>query len=150
MGRVSHLFLAVGSRQRMREVEAALALADQGFEGCRHARRGNRRQILLVDVETLDSFGLAPGQVRENVTTVGLPVNELLKGQWLEIGEAVLEVTGPCEPCSRMDEIRMGLQQELRGRRGTLCRVIEGGQVRIGDTIQPVAAVAAPQTGGTS
>ncbi len=104
---------------------------------------------LIVDSETLDSFGLQPGQIKENITTSGLRVNDLAKGQRLEIGQAVLEVTGPCEPCSRMDEIRMGLQQELHGQRGILCRVIEGGRIQRGDTIQLAPAdVAAPQIGG--
>ena len=71
---------------------------------------------------------------------------DLTKGQRLQIGEAILEVTGPCDPCSRMDEIRMGLQQELLGQRGTLCRVVEGGRIQRGDTIELAAATGA---GGT-
>jgi MOSC domain-containing protein YiiM len=149
MGQVAHLLLSIGSRQPMREAESALALADRGLEGCRHARPGSRRQILLVDSETLDSFGLQPGQIKENITTHGLRVNDLAPGQRIQVGQAILEVTGPCEPCSRMDEIRMGLQQELHGQRGTLCRVIEGGRIQRGDTIQLAAAgVAAPELGG--
>jgi hypothetical protein len=161
MSQVSHLFLATGSRRPMREVESALALTDRGLEGCQHGRAGSLRQVLLLDGETLKSFGLQPGQIKENITTSGLRVNDLVKGQRLEIGQAVLEVTGPCEPCSRMDEIRMGLQQELHGQRGTLCRVIEGGRILRGDTIQLAPAtgadcassprgnnVAAPEIGG--
>lgn len=150
MGQVSHLFLWTASRRPMREVESAVAFSDRGLEGCRHGRPGSSRQVLLMDSETLESFGLQPGQIRENITTCGLRVNDLARGQRLEIGPAVLEVTGPCEPCSRMDEIRMGLQKELRGQRGILCRVIEGGRIQRGDTIQlaPVG-VAAPQIGGT-
>jgi MOSC domain-containing protein YiiM len=133
----------------MREVESATAQADQGLEDCRHGRAGSRRQVLLVDSETLEGFGLQPGQIKENITTRGLSVNDLLPGQRLQVGEALLEVTGPCEPCARMDEIRMGLQQELQGQRGTLCRVIAGGRIGHGDAIQPVPAdVAAPKIGG--
>lgn len=132
----------------MHEVEDVLAVAERGLEGCRNARPGSRRQVLLMDSETLESFGLAPGQMKENITTHGLRLNDLAKGQRLEIGQAVLEVTGPCEPCARMDEIRMGLQQELNGKRGILCRVIEGGRIQRGDTIQAAAAIAAHKTGG--
>ena len=103
-----------------------------------------------MDGETLESFGLQPGQIKENITTSGLCVNDLAKGQRLAIGQSVLEVTGPCEPCARMDEIRMGLQQELYGQRGILCRVIEGGRIQRGDTIQLAPAdIAAPTIGGT-
>jgi MOSC domain-containing protein YiiM len=151
MGQVSHLFLAEGSRQPLREVESVMAVADRGFQGCRHARAGSKRQILLVDSETLDAFGLQAGQIRENVTTTGLRVNELAGGQRVAIGQAVFEVTGPCEPCARMDEIRMGLQQDLHGQRGTLCRVVESGRIQRGDTIQLADAnTAAPTIGGTT
>jgi MOSC domain-containing protein YiiM len=135
----------------MHEIEAAAAIADHGLEGCRHARPGSKRQVLLMDTETLHAFGLHPGETRENITTTGLRVNSLPTGELLAIGEAVLEVTGPCDPCPRMDEIRMGLQQELQGQRGTLCRVVEGGRIQRGDTIQIQPAsvsVAAPQIGG--
>ena len=53
------------------------------MEGCAHARPG-KRQVLLMDEETLRSFGLAPGIVRENVTTEGLDVNGLKVGQKIE------------------------------------------------------------------
>jgi len=149
MSQVAQLFLATAPRRPVREVEDAMAVADRGLEGCRRSRPGSGRQVLLVEREILDSLGLSPGQVKENITTRDVRLNELAEGQRLSIGQAVLEVTGPCAPCSRMDEIRMGLQQELRGRRGILCRVVEGGQIRRGDAIQVApAAVAAQKTGG--
>jgi MOSC domain-containing protein YiiM len=149
MSQVTQLFVGTAPRRPMRGVEEVMAVADRGLEGCRHSRPGSRRQVLLVDSETLESFGLAPGQVKENITTRGVRLNELGEGQRLGIGQAVLEVTGPCAPCSRMDEIRMGLQQELHGRRGILCRVVEGGRIRRGDAIQVApAAVATRKTGG--
>jgi MOSC domain-containing protein YiiM len=146
---VSRLFLATTRRRPVREVEDATAVADQGLEGCRHGRPSNRRQVLLVEGETLDSLGLSPGQVKENITTRGVRLNELAEGQRLTVGQSVFEVTGPCEPCSQMDEIRKGLQEELRGRRGILCRVVEGGRIRRGDTIKVMrAAVGAQKAGG--
>ena len=144
MGQVAHLFLASGSRRPMREVESATALQDAGLAGCRHARAGSQRQVLLVDTETLQAFELQPGQIKENIATIGLALDQLSLGQRLQAGEALLEVTGPCAPCSRMDEIRMGLRRELDGKRGTLCRVIRGGRIVKGDAIEPAAASPAP------
>lgn len=119
----------------MREVEEITALENRGFAGCIHGRPGSRRQVLLMDMETLEAFGLSPGVVKENITTRGLDIGDLRAGQRLRIGEAVLEVTYPCEPCRRMEEIRSGLEQALRGRRGMLCRVVEAGKIRRGDGI---------------
>jgi MOSC domain-containing protein YiiM len=149
MAHVSNLFLAVQRGKPMKSVDQATALADRGFEGCLHARPGGKRQVLLVDSETLGEFDLAPGIVRENITTVGLHVADLRSGQRLVIGSALLEVTIPCEPCFRMEEIRGGLQEALRNRRGVLCRVIEGGRISRGDAIEISGSAAAiPSAGG--
>jgi len=136
MGEVARLFTAVVHREAMREMEDVTAVADRGFAGCIHGRPGSRRQVLLMDLETLEELGIPPGAVKENITTRGLNVRDLKGGQRLRVGEALLEVTVPCEPCYRMDEIRRGLQDELRGRRGMLCRVIEAGRIRRGDAIE--------------
>lgn len=133
----------------MKAVDQATALADRGFAGCIHARPGGKRQILLVDSETLAAFGLSPGILRENIATVGLNTADLKPGQRLVIGNAVLEVTIPCEPCSRVDEIRKGLRGALQNRRGVLCRVIEDGRISTGDTIEVrECAKAIPIIGG--
>jgi MOSC domain-containing protein YiiM len=149
MAHVLNLFVAVEHRKPMKAVDQVTAIADRGFEGCIHGRHGSKRQVLLIDTETLAECGLEPGVVRENITTVGLNVARLGLGQRLWIGGAVLEVTSPCEPCARMDQIRMGLQEALRDRRGVLCRVIEGGQISRGDVIEiHEAATAIPSVGG--
>jgi MOSC domain-containing protein YiiM len=143
MSHVSNLFIAVEHRKPMKAVDQATAVANRGFEGCRHGRAGSKRQVLLVDSETLAKFGLEPGMVRENITTVGLNVGRIEPRQRLAIGGALLEVTAPCEPCHRMDDIRMGLQEALKDRRGVLCRVIEGGRISRGDVIEIREAVTA-------
>ena len=51
-------------------------------------------------------------------------------------GEVTLEATGPCEPCSRMDEIRPGLRVDLLDRRGIVTMVISGGTLRVGDAVR--------------
>jgi MOSC domain-containing protein YiiM len=136
MARVLHLFRAPKRRLPMEELAEVQAMPDAGFEGCAHARPGRQRQVLLVDRETLEAMDLAPGILRENITTDGINVNGLPVGQKLRIGAVRLEVSGVCGPCDLMEKIRPGLRKELYGRRGMLCRVIEGGIVRSGDTIE--------------
>ena len=126
----------------MRHVNSAKVIAGLGIEGDAHAAYGGARtarQVLLMDSETLDEMGLKPSQVRENVTTTGLAPGSVAAGQRLVLGdEVVLEVTGDCAPCGRMDEIRAGLRERLEGRRGLLATVIEGGTMTVGDTIRPI------------
>src|SRR5208282_4726075 len=110
MGDALHLFVCLVHRFPMKEVPEVEAIADKGFKGCIHGRPGSKRQVLLMDVETLEGFRLPPGAVKENVTTRGLDFQTLSVGQRLRIGECLLEISIPCDPCSRMDEIRPGLQ----------------------------------------
>lgn len=124
----------------MEEVETVEVIADLGFAGCAHARKGGSRQVLLVDKETLDAMGLHPGIIRENITTEGLNVNGLTLGQRLRIGPVLLQVSAVCTPCDQLEKVRRGLRRELYGRRGMLCCVVEGGTIRAGDAIQRVVA----------
>lgn len=139
MGEVLHLFTCLVHRFPMQDVSEVEVIHDKGFKGCIHGRPGSKRQVSLIDRETLDKFGLAPGVVKENITTRGLDFQTLATGNVLRIGNCILEITGPCDPCARMDEIRMGLQEELRGQRGWLCRVKEAGKIRTGDPIEVLA-----------
>jgi len=141
MPEVANLFLCLVHRFPMKEVEEAEAVRDKGLKGCIHGRPNSKRQVSLMDVESLQKLGIPPGAVKENVTTRGLDFQRLKPGQHLRIGGSLLEIMLPCEPCSRMDEIRQGLQEELRGQRGWLCRVVEGGTIRRGDRIEVSAVV---------
>jgi MOSC domain-containing protein YiiM len=133
---VLHLFRAPQRRLPMEELAEIFAVEDSGFEGCAHARPGGKRQVLLVDNETLELMEIRPGIIRENITTTGLNVNGLALGQQLRVGDSRLEVAAVCTPCDLMEKIRPGLRRELRGRRGRLCRVVSGGTIRKGDGIE--------------
>ena len=82
------------------------------------------------------SVGVEPGAILENVTVEGADVQSWPVGQRVKVGEALFEITMVCDPCSRMEEIRPGLEAELDGRRGMLARVVQGGEVAAGDEIQ--------------
>jgi MOSC domain-containing protein YiiM len=139
MAKVQNLFRAPKKRLPMEELSEVRALGDKGFESCAHGRPGSKRQVLLVDRETLEAMDLQPGIIRENITTDGLNVNSLPVGQLLRIGEARLEVSAVCTPCDQMEAIRPGLRKELWGRRGMLCRVLDGGMIRRGDPIEKLS-----------
>jgi MOSC domain-containing protein YiiM len=112
------------------------ALEEHGLEGCAHARPNTKRQVLFASAEHLEALGVEPGRIRENFTVEGDDVHTWPVGQRLRIGEAEFEITMVCDPCSRMDEIRPGLQAELDGKRGMLARVVSSGEVAAGDEIQ--------------
>ena len=118
-------------------VEEATAISAHGLEGDRSCNVRNARQVLVMDRETLDHFELVPGQIKENITTEGLDLSDAKPGQVFFIGQEVtMEIVGECEPCGKMDAIRMGLREELNHRRGILAMVISGGPIKVGDSIR--------------
>ena len=139
MPSVEHLFRAAKKKLPMEELAEVRVAGNSGFEGCAHARPDSPRQVLLVDSETLEAMNLSPGIIRENVTTSGLNVNGLEIGQKLRVGETRLEVSAVCAPCDHVERVRPGLQKEIWGRRGMLCRVLEGGIIRRGDPIEKLS-----------
>lgn len=139
-GSVISIQLCVGHRDAMKSVESARMIENYGIEGDRHAvSEGIRtkRQVLLTDEETLAKFGLSRGDIRENITTTGIEIHSLKEGDRVSLGgDAVVEITGHCAPCARMDEIRDGLRVALEGNRGMLATVISGGTVNVGDEVR--------------
>ncbi len=145
--KIVSLQLCVGHREPMESPDSVNVIAGLGIEGDRHATdEGVRkaRQVLLMDEETLEAFGLGHGQVRENITISGIDLAATPTGATLALGgEVVLKITGPCAPCARMDEIRQGLRLELAGKRGMLASVVRGGTIRVGDAISVLEGAAA-------
>lgn len=136
MPRIVSIQLCPGHREPMQPVEEAMLVTDLGIEGDKHANPASLRQVLVADLEALEAVGVPPGTIKENVTVEGLDVMTLPVGARLRLGPAaVLEITKVCEPCFRMDEIRMGLKDELVGRRGMVSRVVQGGPIKVGDPI---------------
>lgn len=135
-GTITNLHIARVKGTPSDPVQEATAISGLGLEGDRSAYEGNTRQVLFVDKEILDGFGLEPGQVKENITVTGLNVAQVQPGQVFTIGDVTLEAVGDCEPCGKMDAIRLGLKDQLQGKRGMLAKVINGGGIKVGDSVR--------------
>lgn len=129
------IFISKERNARMISLPESEIIADWGLRDDRKARSGSKRQVLLLDETTLHSVNLQPGELQENITVRGLDVNALTVGQRLRVGEALLEVTGPCTVCGELESIRDGLKEALRDRRGVLTRVLTTGVARLGDPV---------------
>ena len=110
------------------------AIAGRGLEGCAHANPP-KREVLFVSKEHLASVDVDPGAIRENITVEGDDVEKWPIGQRVRVGGAEFEITMVCDPCHRMDELRDGLRAELQGKRGMLARVVESGEIAVGDEV---------------
>lgn len=104
-----------------------------------------KRAVTLIQAEHLAVIGailgrapLAPGDLRRNLVIAGINLSAL-KGRQIRIGQAVLQVTGICAPCSRMEEtLGYGGYSAVRGHGGWCARVIEPGGIAIGDAVVPL------------
>ena len=120
-------------------VEQATIISGQGISGDRSCDPLNDRQVLIMDKEILDYFGLEPGQVKENIAVSGMNMSKALAGAILSIGKDItMQITGFRDPCTQIDEIRPGLRgimSDGQGR-GVLARVLSGGTMKVGDTVR--------------
>lgn len=132
--RVTHLFLKVETHKAMESRETVKLVADKGIVGdAAYGRR--KRQILLVSKDVLLEFNLLPGEIRENIVVEGVNIDSLPPDTILQLGSSNLKLVGPCTPCARMDKIRPGLQELLKGKRGVLAQAISDGDITIGDEL---------------
>jgi MOSC domain-containing protein YiiM len=107
---------------------------------------GGKRGVTLIQAEHLAAvaalFGVArldPTLVRRNIVVAGINLLAL-KGRRFRVGAALLEHTGACEPCPRMeDTLGRGGYNAMRGHGGITARVLERGTIRLGDAVSPVA-----------
>ncbi|MFO1266986.1 MAG: MOSC domain-containing protein [Rubrivivax sp.] len=102
-----------------------LGLADD-----RLGRRGEpeltTRQVTLIQHEHLDVIAqlaragaIDPAALRRNLVISGVNLLAVYKTARLRVGEALLELVGPCQPCSRMEEaIGPGGYAAMRGHGG--------------------------------
>ena len=144
-GRLTWIGVRPARREPMRVVAEARLEAGRGLVGDRYSRLDGERQVTLIEAESLAAvashLGLAeipPEGVRRNLVTEGINLLAL-KERRFRIGEAVLETSGECHPCSRMEEtLGVGGYNAVRGLGGITARVITGGLVRVGDCVERI------------
>jgi MOSC domain-containing protein YiiM len=121
-------------------LDQATGLQGDHFSG----KSGRKRQVTLIQAEHLAVVAaflrrpVPPELLRRNLLVQGINLLSL-KGRPFCVGAAVLRATGPCHPCSRMEEaLGPGGFQALRGHGGITAEVLKGGIIRVGDPIRPL------------
>jgi MOSC domain-containing protein YiiM len=118
------------------------ALAERGLEGDRYNNKGGSRQVTLIQAEHLDSIGsflgkeISPELVRRNIVVSGINLLAL-KGKKFQVGTAIMEYSGECHPCSRMEtNLGEGGYNAMRGHGGITAKVINGGKISVADELK--------------
>jgi MOSC domain-containing protein YiiM len=154
-GRVEGIFTASDAGQPMIPLAEARAVAGRGLEGDRYSSRtgyysetpspGGGRELTLIEAEVLESLAaehgieLTPRECRRNIVTRGIRLHDLI-GRRFRVGELLCEGIRVCEPCVYLEQLTgKAVNAPLVHRGGLRANILEGGTLRVGDPVTPMA-----------
>jgi MOSC domain-containing protein YiiM len=153
-GRVVAIFVAPGAGAPMEARDTVDAVASIGLTGDRYAlgtgkysatNRGPR-DVTLIEREAVDAvrdetgIAVTEADTRRNVVTEGVPLNHLV-GRTFRVGGVTLRGLRLSEPCAYLEQLTRldGLNRAFMHRGGLRAEVVDGGELRVGDPVEPSA-----------
>ena len=142
-GKIEWIGLRKAAGEAMDVVDAATLLQDHGLEGDKAGQRaGSRRQVTLIQAEYLPVIAallgkgaVSPEVLRRNIVVSGINLG-LCKGLEIGINDAVLQVTGDCVPCAKMEQaLGYGGFNAMCNHGGITASVRAGGRIAVGDEV---------------
>ncbi|WP_258098562.1 MOSC domain-containing protein [Marinoscillum pacificum] len=129
-------------KQPLTSVESVAVDETSGLVGDHYKAKSAKRQVTLIQQEHLEAVSsflgkeVTPFLTRRNLMVKGINLFALRNKQF-QIGEVILEGTGYCHPCSRMEEnLGPGGYNAMRGHGGITAKVIKGGEIKVGDLVE--------------
>ena len=146
IGKVDWIGLRPERKAQIKIVNQVFADTASGLEGDRYAGRSGERQVTLIQAEHLPVIAscigrqtIEPELLRRNIVVSGINLLAL-KDKTFSIGEAKLQMTGLCHPCSFMEKtFGAGGYNAIRGHGGITARVITNGKISVNDKVRYVA-----------
>ena len=145
-GKLEWIGIRPERRAPLASVTQVEAIAGYGLAGDHYASKSNgKRQVTLIQAEHLEAVAKILGKaevradgLRRNLVVSGINLYAL-RDRKFRVGAVVLEGSGPCDPCSRMEEVLgVGGYNAMRGHGGITARILEGGIVKVGGSIGPI------------
>ncbi|WP_266367097.1 MOSC domain-containing protein [Tellurirhabdus rosea] len=141
-GRLDWIGIRPVRREAVDVVSEAILSETEGIQGDHYSGRSGNRHVTLIQAEHLPAIAsfvgreqLDPALLRRNLVISGLNLLAL-KDKQIQVGEVVLQITGQCHPCSRMEEtLGPGGYNAVRSHGGMTARVVQGGRIQVGDTV---------------
>jgi MOSC domain-containing protein YiiM len=154
-GRLVGIYTVAEAAKPLESRDEVQAIAGVGLEGDRYGsaktgsfsnRPGTGREVTLVEREAIAAVNaegnvtLAEHETRRNLVTEGVPLTHLV-GKTFRVGDVVLRGMRLAEPCAHLASLtRPGVSRALVHRGGLRAEIVEGGMLRVGDTITEVGA----------
>lgn len=145
-GQVTWIGIRPERRSLMTVVDSVEVSPKKGLVGDHYSGQSGNRHVTLIQAEHLPVVAaltgrdtLDPGVLRRNIVVSGLNLLAL-KDQQIQIGDVLLQITGQCHPCSKMETaLGPGGYNAMRGHGGMTAKVLVGGTIRQGDAVTVVA-----------
>ena len=141
MGEVVSIHVVHSPHGTAEALERAWVHTNYGLEGDWRSRKDQRGQLTLIEAEALADVArrlghsIPSGASRRQVVVRGLALHDML-GRHLRLGPVLVYVDAPCDPCSHMETmVGPGAQAAMQGRGGVRCRVLQGGELRVGEPV---------------
>lgn len=143
-GKLEWIGVRAERRAPLASVTQVEAIAGYGLAGDHYASKSNgKRQVTLIQAEHLEALAkiLGKSEVPADAVRRNLLVSSInlyaLRDRKFRIGAILLEGSGPCDPCSRMEEVLgIGGYNAMRGHGGITARILEGGVFSVGESLQ--------------
>lgn len=156
-GRITGIYLAGADSGPTRPVEAATAVPGKGLDGDRYAagtgfysqrpRADRGRELTFIAAEAVAAAAreagveFTPAESRRNLVTEGVDLDALV-GRRLGVGGAVIDVVDLCPPCAHLEEVTgKPVMRALLDRGGLRTRIVEAGEIRVGDGIRDLGPI---------
>ncbi|MBR58517.1 MAG: MOSC domain-containing protein [Myxococcales bacterium] len=142
MGRLVGIAIKAKKRADVCQLSEVMVSLEHGVEGDHRGKPG-KRQITVLSLEDWNDACRDMDQSldwtlrRANLLVEGVRLEEQVHGR-LQVGELILEITGECDPCDRLDEQIPGLQDALtpNWRGGVTCKVLTPAKIQVGDSVE--------------
>jgi len=149
-GRLEWIGVRTERRGEVMSVASTQAVEGLGLEGDHRMKKtpGSARQVTLISREYIEAIcrhtghsAIDPALLRRNLVISGMNLN-VLRYQRLQIGNAILETSALCHPCSRMDEaLGAGGAAAMFGYGGLCAKVVQGGIIQVGNAVLRLPAL---------
>lgn len=144
-GQVEWIGLRPARREAVTSVDKVTADPQSGLVGDHYRGRQGTRHATLIQAEHLPAIAnylgresVEPELLRRNIVVSGINLLAL-KDAMVRVGDAELQLTGLCHPCSLMERVLgEGGYNAVRGHGGVTARVVVGGEIRVGDAVCPI------------